>query len=574
VVCGAHAKAKLFRSGDVNLAELVRARLNQDKGSTRILLYVDQWEELYTQALRREVKKDEDTVQPAKDVKLFIDLVLEAAAKSPCTMVLSARSDFYPDIQSHNGLRAAVQESQVSLGTMSEAELRAVIEGPPNKMLGASVDPKLTEKLIRDIGLDPASGRSDEYDIGKLPLLEYALEQAWAKRTGPRIGLENYSGLEQALEERANTLYGRLSALEQVAAKCLFVSLVTPGEGREDTRTRIDMPDDAAMRSVIQTFAGTDARLIVTDKAGERGSVELSHEALIRHWRELRQWIDANRDNLRTRARLKEDRREWLKSNKDPELLSIPSLRLREVQKLSEEPGDVRTDDIKDYIDALLDHDRQRKEAEEAKQRQELEAARRRGLVAAAAAVLLLLIAVFAGREAWVANEQKRFADAQTAEAQRQKVLADKQKTAALDQKILAEKERGEADEQKAAALQNESATLAALSSVSRPVNPALAAKLALAALPRSGADHRKKLDVALEALSAALQDLRERKCFAAMTTVSIGPLSRLTARTLSRPRLTRQRGFGTRRRARKPLYLLAIKSGYDLPPFRRTAHE
>ncbi len=54
-------------------------------------------------------------------------------------------------------------------------------------------------------------------------------------------------------------------------------------------------------------------------------------------------------------------------------MLGIPSLRLREVQKLSEQPGDVRIDDIKDYIEALLEHDRQRKEAEEAKQRQELE---------------------------------------------------------------------------------------------------------------------------------------------------------------------------------------------------------
>ena len=170
---------------------------------------------------------------------------------------------------------------------MNEAELRAVIEGPP-KALGASVDQKLTEKLIRDIGLDPASGRSDEYDIGKLPLLEYALEQAWAKRTGPQIGLPQYAGLEQALEERANALYGRLSAEEQAAAKRLFVSLVTPGEGREDTRARIDMPDDAAMRRVIQTFAGTEARLVVTDEAGGRRSVEVSHEALIRHWDKLR----------------------------------------------------------------------------------------------------------------------------------------------------------------------------------------------------------------------------------------------------------------------------------------------
>ena len=190
--------AQRFRYGKITLAELVRDRLQNETGSARLLLYVDQWEELYTQALRREVKKDEDPLQPAKDVRLFMDLVLEAAAKSPCTLVLSARSDFYPDIQGHDGLRVAVQESQVSLGTMNEAELRAVIQGPP-KAIGASVDPELTKKLIRDIGLDPASGRSDEYDIGKLPLLEYALEQAWAKRTGSRIGLENYSGLEQAL---------------------------------------------------------------------------------------------------------------------------------------------------------------------------------------------------------------------------------------------------------------------------------------------------------------------------------------------------------------------------------------
>ena len=397
--------AKLFRDRKLTLAELVRDRLRDEQGSTRLLLYVDQWEELYTLAAPREPKSDEERARAA-DVKLFIDLVLDAAASSPCTLILSARSDFYPDIQTHDRLRAAVQDSQVSLGSMIETELRAVIEGPP-KAIGAGVDPELTEKLIRDIGLDPASGRGGEYDIGKLPLLEYALEQAWAKRTGAKIGTTQYAGLEEALEERANALYGRLSPGEQAAAKRLFVSLVTPGEGREDTRARIDMPTDDAMRSVIDAFAGAEARLLVTDQSEGRRSVEVSHEALIRHWKELRQWIDANRDNLRTRARLKEDRAEWVKRDKDPDLLSIPSLRLKEVQRLSDEPGDVRIDDIEDYIEALLDHDRQRKEIEEAKQRGELAAARLRGRIAVAAAVLLLLIAVFAGREAWVANEQR-----------------------------------------------------------------------------------------------------------------------------------------------------------------------
>ena len=144
----------------------LRDRLQKDTGSTRLLVYVDQWEELYTQASPREIKTDQDR-QRAADVKLFIDLVLKAAASSSCTLVLTVRSDFYPDIQAHDGLRVAAQNQQVSLGTMNEAELRSVIEEPPGK-LGASVDPELTNRLIRDIGLDPTSGRSNEYDIGKL----------------------------------------------------------------------------------------------------------------------------------------------------------------------------------------------------------------------------------------------------------------------------------------------------------------------------------------------------------------------------------------------------------------------
>jgi hypothetical protein len=152
--------AKLFRDRKLTLAELVRDRLRDEPGSTRLMLYVDQWEELYTQAAPREPKSDEERARAA-DVKLFIDLVLDAAASPNCALVLSARSDFYPDIQNHDRLRAAVQDSQVSLGSMNEAELRMVIEGPP-KALGARVDPDLTQKLIRDIGLDPASGRGDE----------------------------------------------------------------------------------------------------------------------------------------------------------------------------------------------------------------------------------------------------------------------------------------------------------------------------------------------------------------------------------------------------------------------------
>jgi WD40 repeat protein len=494
--------AKLFRERKATLAELIGDRLRLETGSTRLLLYVDQWEELYTQATSRWVKSDDDR-RRAADAKLFVDLMLEAAATSACTLVLSVRSDFYPDIQRHDGLRVAVQESQVSLGTMNGAELRDVIEGP-SRALGASVDAELTKKLSRDIGLDPASGRSDEYDIGKLPLLEYAFEQAWAKRTCPRIGLESYSGLEQALEERANALYGRLSAEEQAAAKRLFVSLVTPGEGREDTRARIDIPADDAMRRVVQPFAGGEARLVVTDEAGGRRSVEVSHEALIRHWDKLRAWIDENRDKLRTREFLKANRAEWLKRNRDPSLLELPSQYVAAARSLYGQ-REVVIDDIKDYIEALQEHDRQRKEAEADKQREELEKVQR---LAAAERQ-----AKEAAEEA--AQEAAARATAEFERAEAAQHLADERAKSEETERRLrrqAEEAACHADEQRTVALQNESTALTALSSATRAASPALAAKFALAAWPRNSADPRPKFEITIRALSAAISELRERK--------------------------------------------------------------
>ena len=83
------------------VAELVRDRLQADPGSTRLLLYVDQWEELYTQAQPREIKTDEDQA-PRRRRAAVRRPRPRRRRHAPCTLVLSVRSDFYPDIQNHD----------------------------------------------------------------------------------------------------------------------------------------------------------------------------------------------------------------------------------------------------------------------------------------------------------------------------------------------------------------------------------------------------------------------------------------------------------------------------------------
>jgi WD40 repeat protein len=524
--------AERFRQRDVTVAQLVDDRLHSDRGSTRLLFYVDQWEELYTQAQPREITSDDDQ-RRSRDATLFIDLVLEAATTAPCTLVLSVRSDFYPDIQNHDALRAAVQDDQVSLGPMNEVELRDVIQRPA-EAVGAQVNPALTKQLIRDIGLDPTSEQRDQYDIGKLPLLEYALEQAWVKRTGQEIGLSQYAGLEQALEQRANQLYEQLSPEQQAAAKRLFVSLVNPGEGHEDTRARRTLSNDPAMLAVADVFAGTKARLIVTSGAAGTRSAEVSHEALIRHWDRLRAWIDENRENLRIYDALLTDQKEWLSHDKDRSLLIGPGLRLAAARKLRDQPGDVVIDEIKDYIEASIEREEEDRAERKERQHRELAAANERAVAARrladeqrarvrttrVGAAFIAALALLMAALAWLALQQgNRAEDAQrTAQVQRdaavaakldaqaQKDMAVAAQQAAEDQRQAASVAEQQAQEQRDAAVANEARALSALSRVAtNDHQPIDAITLGLAAWPREAQDDRPRLETVLASISGVL---------------------------------------------------------------------
>ena len=101
--------------------------------------------------------------------------------------------------------------------------------------------------------------------------------------------------------------------------------MVRPGEGVEDTRRRAAMPaDDAVAEATIQKLA--KERLLVTERDGGSGqvTVEVAHEALIRRWQRLRDWVDADREFLRTRERIAAQAQLWEEEKRSPERLLRP----------------------------------------------------------------------------------------------------------------------------------------------------------------------------------------------------------------------------------------------------------
>ncbi|MBD0263341.1 MAG: hypothetical protein ICV78_11645 [Tolypothrix sp. Co-bin9] len=206
------------------------------------------------------------------------------------------RADFFGKCAEYGKLTQQIQENLVTVTPMTEEELRQAISEPA-KQVDLQIEPELVNQMIVDVEGSP----------GSLPLLQYTLTELFQHRTEEKLTISAYTrlgGVKGTLQKRATEIYEDLSAEEQIAAKRIFLELTQLGEGTEDTRRRVllrDLVTSSHVEQVIQKLA--DARLIVTQEE-TRGNqkfvvVDVAHEALIRNWTLLRQWINENRDKLR-----------------------------------------------------------------------------------------------------------------------------------------------------------------------------------------------------------------------------------------------------------------------------------
>jgi hypothetical protein len=333
-----------LRSGDLNILEQIITRhlAQSEAGPERLLFHVDQWEELYAQGPSSE--EPEQFALHRKDVDRFIDLVLNATKSPRVVLVGTVRADFYDSLIAHPKLQILLPKHQMILGLMPRSELeRAIVE--PAKRVGLGFDPpSLVQRILDETGEDE----------GMLPLLQYALRETWALRETTKLTAASYDragGVREAIRRTAERAFARLSLEHQRAAKQLFLRLVTPGEGQEDTRARAAMPVATDQRWIVEQFASPRTRLLVTgwDRSA-RPTVEVAHEALIRTWPRLREWIDGNREKLRARAAILQAKSDWEQNERRPDLLLASGFALERARVLLSSPGDVTIDDIQDYI--------------------------------------------------------------------------------------------------------------------------------------------------------------------------------------------------------------------------------
>jgi formylglycine-generating enzyme required for sulfatase activity/energy-coupling factor transporter ATP-binding protein EcfA2 len=293
--------------GKVQLHQVIERALMKQPGTDRLLLLVDQWEELYT----HKTHGDQSELEHKHHLNRFIEELLTAVHTAPVTVILTLRADFYGDALRHRALADALPKAQVNLGPMTREELERAVTKPAERT-GLSFDTGLAERLLDDVGDEP----------GNLPLLEFALKALWKGRRGDRLLYEVYSkmgGVKGAIARHAEAIYKGLNPAQQKAAERVFTRLVRPGDETGDTRRRAGLQEfDDVGRTLVSDLARPDARLLVTgrDTVTEEETVEVAHEALIRQWDRLRGWVDKVRKQLNDQRLLEDVAKDWRKRGK------------------------------------------------------------------------------------------------------------------------------------------------------------------------------------------------------------------------------------------------------------------
>lgn len=396
-VIEARRLADAMAAGHLTLCDVTHRLLLRRQSGARLLLVVDQFEELYALCPDDERRRQ------------FLDLLLAAidparpAARDDddgCRLVLTLRADFLEQALTYRPIADVLQDAILILGPMTRVELHRAVEKPAAQA-GVTFEAGLVERILEETGTEP----------GRLPLLQFALTSLWEHQEAgvlTHAAYEAIGGVSEALTRHAEGVYAALDEAEHQVARRVLLQLVRPGAGTDDTRrvaTRAELGDRAW--TVVRRLA--DARLVVTNRAADGDeTVEVVHEALIHDWDRLRGWLDEDRAFRLWQERLRASLQQWEASDRDPRAL-LRGIALNEAERWSTERDDDLTAVERSFVTASLEARDRRQEAAAARREREAALVRRsRNRLRAFVAVLIVATLIALGLMAFALRQNDR----------------------------------------------------------------------------------------------------------------------------------------------------------------------
>ncbi len=366
--------------------EAVAALLAVNPPAQRLLLVIDQFEEVFTPQVTPEARKD------------FLAEIEALQGVEACALLIAMRADFYPDLM-NSDLWEAAKERRMEVVALRGETLKAAIVGPAEQR-DVAVESALIERLLADAAGEP----------GVLPMLQETLVLLWAEMADRRLTLDAYeklgedgrSGLAVAIGTKADAVYAGLTPEGQATARRIFLRLIQFGEGREDTRRqqpegtlRSASDDPAAFAATLDELAQNRLLTLTGEEEDGERRVDISHEALIAGWPRLQAWVKERRAAEQTRRRLEDKAAEWARLGRgEGGLLDETELPEAERWLASVDAQELGTSDD---LQQLVEASRTAVQTREAVRREQLRRLRQRALIAVALAVIAVLAGIAAG---------------------------------------------------------------------------------------------------------------------------------------------------------------------------------
>ena len=275
----------VMRPGVHPLAALEQALTGAEAGSPKAVLLIDQFEEVITRCT------DENE---RKAFMARLRQVVDDEARIH-RVIITVRSDFEPQV-SAGDLKADWNAGRCTVPPFSLEELQEVIVMPTMQEVLIFDPPELVDEIVGDVVQSP----------GALSLLAYALSELYEayRASGRRdralrkTDYERLGGVMGALRSKADSVFQTLEPAQQETMRKIMLRMVSvEGDlaGRRVPMADLDYATDEGPRAHTVIERLVEARLIVK----EQDSIEPAHDALVRAWKTLHEWIHAvGRDTL------------------------------------------------------------------------------------------------------------------------------------------------------------------------------------------------------------------------------------------------------------------------------------
>jgi serine/threonine protein kinase len=289
------------------VGSVLRSRARRER--RRILLFIDQFEELYT------------LVPDVRERMAFTACLSGIAddATSPIRVILSIRSDFLDRVPEDERFMAELSQGLYFLTAPNREGLRDALVQPA-EMAGYQFEtPAMVDNMLEHL----------DSSQGALPLLQFAATQLWESRDTKNKLLtesayQSIGGIAGALASHADSVLASMTNAERTLVRALFLRLVTP----ERTRAIVSVDelreltkDSGEMQRLIDHMV--QARLLVVQTGGGAtgATVEIVHESLLHSWPTLKRWLDEGQEDAGFLEQLRNAARQWQAKNFDNNLL-------------------------------------------------------------------------------------------------------------------------------------------------------------------------------------------------------------------------------------------------------------